>query len=184
MRGYNSFRLLSVPMLACVQQKQRDASGTEVLSRLDKLYIVHVVKESKKDREGDKWCVGGPLLPPMRVALAKFPHQVTELEVSGKDHLWVTAELAALILGRLHACSAWYIHAGALRQCMHAHAVLADTQSSSAEWAVMGGVQGQSVHSTLLDFAQREGIDIMILGEALLPPKMPRQPSGIRRLCL
>jgi hypothetical protein len=66
------------------EQKQRDASGTEVLSRLDKLFVVHVVKEGKKEKEkdkGDKWCVGGPLLPPMRVALAKFPHEVIELEV-------------------------------------------------------------------------------------------------------
>ena len=55
-----------------------------MLSRLDRLFVVHVVKEGKKEKDkdrGDKWCVGGPLLPPMRVALAKFPHQVIELEV-------------------------------------------------------------------------------------------------------
>ncbi|BDA48548.1 hypothetical protein COCOBI_12-2280 [Coccomyxa sp. Obi] len=86
-------------------RKQRDATGAEVLSSLDKLYIVHVWKEGKKEKEKDKdkWCAGGPLLPSMRVALAKFPHHIVELE-------------------------------------------------------------GQSVHSTLLDFAAREGIDIMVLG--------------------
>jgi hypothetical protein len=54
-----------------------------VLSSLDKLYIVHVWKDGKKEKEKDKdkWCGGGPLLPSMRVALAKFPHQIVELEV-------------------------------------------------------------------------------------------------------
>ncbi len=64
-------------------QKQRDATGAEVLSSLDKLYIVHVWKEGKKEKEKDKdkWCAGGPLLPSMRVALAKCPHHIVELEV-------------------------------------------------------------------------------------------------------
>ena len=55
----------------------------EVLSPLDKLYVVHVFKEGKKEREkeGNKWCAGGPLLPAMKTALAKFPHQIIELEV-------------------------------------------------------------------------------------------------------
>ncbi|EIE27643.1 hypothetical protein COCSUDRAFT_64320 [Coccomyxa subellipsoidea C-169] len=63
-------------------RKQRDASGAEVLSSLDKLYIVHVWKDGKKEKEKDKdkWCGGGPLLPSMRVALAKFPHQIVDLE--------------------------------------------------------------------------------------------------------
>lgn len=70
--------------IGCVApQKQRDATGAEVLSSLDKLYIVHVWKEGKKEKEKDKdkWCAGGPLLPSMRVALAKFPHHIIELEV-------------------------------------------------------------------------------------------------------
>ena len=54
-----------------------------MLSPLDKLYVVHVFKEGRKEREkeGSKWCAGGPLLPAMATALAKFPHQIVELEV-------------------------------------------------------------------------------------------------------
>ncbi len=53
-----------------------------MLSKLDKLYVVHVIKDSKKDKEKkDAWCAGGPLLPGLSVALAKFPHQVVEVEV-------------------------------------------------------------------------------------------------------
>ena len=64
-------------------QKRRDAQGVEVLSPLDKLYVVHVFKDGKKEKEKDgaRWFGGGPLLPAMRTALAKFPHQVVELEV-------------------------------------------------------------------------------------------------------
>ena len=66
-------------------QKRRDAQGVEVLSPLDKLFLVHVFKDGKKEKEkekdGARWFGGGPLLPPMRTALAKFPHQVVELEV-------------------------------------------------------------------------------------------------------
>ena len=64
-------------------QKRRDAQGVEVLSPLDKLFVVHVYKEGKKEKEkdGGRWAGGGPLLPAMRTALAKFPHQVVELEV-------------------------------------------------------------------------------------------------------
>lgn len=56
----------------------------EVLSSLDRLYVVHVWKEGKKEKEKDKdkWCAGGPLLPGMKVALAKFPHHIIELEVN------------------------------------------------------------------------------------------------------
>lgn len=66
-----------------MQQKKRDANGYEVLSSLDKLYVVHVWKEGKKekDKDKDKWCGGGPLLPGLTVALAKFPHTIVELEV-------------------------------------------------------------------------------------------------------
>ena len=54
-----------------------------MLSPLDKLYVVHVYKDGRKEKEKDsgRWCAGGPLLPAMRTALAKFPHQVVELEV-------------------------------------------------------------------------------------------------------
>lgn len=54
-----------------------------MLSPLDKLYVVHVFKDGKKEREkeGSKWCAGGPLLPAMATALSKFPHQIVELEV-------------------------------------------------------------------------------------------------------
>ena len=64
-------------------QKRRDAQGVEVLSPLDKLFVVHVFKDGKKEKEKDgaRWSGGGPLLPAMRTALAKFPHQVVELEV-------------------------------------------------------------------------------------------------------
>ncbi|CAL5223992.1 g6605 [Coccomyxa viridis] len=63
-------------------RKRRDAQGVEVLSPLDKLYVVHVFKDGRKEREkeGSKWCAGGPLLPAMATALAKFPHQIVELE--------------------------------------------------------------------------------------------------------
>ena len=55
----------------------------EVLSPLDKLYVVHVFKDGKKEKEkeGKQWSAGGPLLPAMATALAKFPHQLVELEV-------------------------------------------------------------------------------------------------------
>ena len=64
-------------------QKRRDAQGVEVLSPLDKLYVVHVFKDGKKEKEkeGKQWSAGGPLLPAMATALAKFPHQLVELEV-------------------------------------------------------------------------------------------------------
>ena len=54
-----------------------------MLSPLDKLFVVHVFKDGKKEKEKDsgRWSAGGPLLPAMRTALAKFSHQVVELEV-------------------------------------------------------------------------------------------------------
>ena len=72
---------LRLHVARCLLQKQRDATGMEVLSKLDKLYVVHVFKDGKKEKDKDKWCAGGPLLPGMRVALAKFPHQVVEIDV-------------------------------------------------------------------------------------------------------
>ena len=92
-------------------QKQRDATGAEVLSSLDKLYIVHVWKEGKKEKEKDKdkWCAGGPLLPGMRVALAKFPHHIIELEVTlpfhGLAEFYVDLDGPARILAALFVSS-------------------------------------------------------------------------------
>jgi len=61
-------------------QKQRDSNGTEVLSPLDKLFIVHVWREGKH-RERERWSTGGPLLRGLDVALANYRHAVVELEV-------------------------------------------------------------------------------------------------------
>lgn len=60
-------------------QKQRDSNGTEVLSPLDKLFIVHVWREGKH-RERERWSTGGPLLRGLDVALANYRHTVVELE--------------------------------------------------------------------------------------------------------
>lgn len=66
---------------------------------MDKLYIVHVWKDGKKEKEKDKdkWCGGGPLLPSMRVALAKFPHQIVDLEV--RDHICLPCPNYSWLLG-------------------------------------------------------------------------------------
>ena len=61
-------------------QKQRDANGNEVLSPLDRLFIVHVWREGKH-RERERWSTGGPLLRGLDVALANYRHSVVELEV-------------------------------------------------------------------------------------------------------
>lgn len=60
-------------------QKARDEQGNEVLSPLDKLYVVHVKLGKSKDRE--RWDAGGPLLPSLQVALASYPYTMIELEV-------------------------------------------------------------------------------------------------------
>ncbi len=52
----------------------------EVLSPLDKLFVVHVWKEGKH-RERERWSTGGPLLRGLDVALANYRHTVVELEV-------------------------------------------------------------------------------------------------------
>ena len=83
-------------------QKQRDSHGNDILSPLDKLYIVHVYKEGR-GKERQRWDAGGPLLSGLAVALTHYPYKLVELE-------------------------------------------------------------GSTVHAALLDFATREGINIMILG--------------------
>lgn len=60
-------------------QKHVDESGTEYLSSADKLYVVHV-KQGKDLRE-KAWSAGGPLLPSLSMALARYPHTIIELEV-------------------------------------------------------------------------------------------------------
>lgn len=65
-------------------QKARDEQGNEVLSPLDKLYVVHVKMGKSKDRE--RWDAGGPLLPSLQVALASYPYTIVELEVRPRAH--------------------------------------------------------------------------------------------------
>jgi hypothetical protein len=97
-------------------QKKRDAHGAEILSNLDKLYVVHVWKDGKKekDREKDKWCAGGPLLPGLGVALAKFPHTVVELEVREPEHKPAPGmsgiHVAALQCAACYSCRSGIFH--------------------------------------------------------------------------
>lgn len=68
--------LLCVPE---VLQKQIDEGGGETLSPSDKLYVVHV--KQGKDNKEKAWSAGGPLLPSLQMALARYPHTIIELEV-------------------------------------------------------------------------------------------------------
>lgn len=63
--------------MCCMPQKQRGEDGAETLSELDKLYIVHVSHSKGKEQ----WESGGPILPRLSTALAKYPHTIVELEV-------------------------------------------------------------------------------------------------------
>ena len=60
-------------------QKNIDAAGVETLNSSDKLYVVHV-KQPTKDKDRG-WSAGGPLLPGLEMALARYPHTIVELEV-------------------------------------------------------------------------------------------------------
>ena len=60
-------------------QKQIDDAGGETLSPSDKLYVVHV--KQGKDTKERAWSAGGPLLPSLQMALARYPHTIIELEV-------------------------------------------------------------------------------------------------------
>lgn len=60
-------------------QKQIDEAGNETLSPIDKLYVVHV--KQGKDQKERAWSAGGPLLPSLEMALARYPHTIIELEV-------------------------------------------------------------------------------------------------------
>ncbi|KAK9832779.1 hypothetical protein WJX81_000319 [Elliptochloris bilobata] len=85
-------------------RKQRDANGTQVLSPLDRLFIVHVWREGKH-RERERWSTGGPLLRGLDVALANYRHTVVELEpMNGNVHsalldFAVREDVDILILG-------------------------------------------------------------------------------------
>lgn len=63
----------------CLLQKQIDEAGLETLSPADKLYVVHV--KQGKDTKERAWSAGGPLLPSLQMALARYPHSIIELEV-------------------------------------------------------------------------------------------------------
>ena len=63
----------------CLLQKQIDEAGNETLSPIDKLYVVHV--KQGKDQKERAWSAGGPLLPSLQMALARYPHTIIELEV-------------------------------------------------------------------------------------------------------
>ena len=96
--------------------------------------------------------------------------------------LWGTAELPA---GVLHAPGA---HAASCRPVWEGkcawHAVRAAGLGDICECRPpLGTAQGQSVHATLLDFAQREGVDIMVLGEASLPAGGPHHRSCRLQCC-
>ena len=60
-------------------QKHVDDNGTEFLSSADKLFVVHV--KQGKDPKEKAWSAGGPLLPSLSMALARYPHTIIELEV-------------------------------------------------------------------------------------------------------
>ena len=68
-----------------VLQKHVDDNGTEFLSSADKLFVVHV-KQSKDPKE-KAWSAGGPLLPSLSMALARYPHTIIELEVTPTNKL-------------------------------------------------------------------------------------------------
>ena len=51
------------------------------MSPLDKLFVVHIKQGRDKDTTR-RWDAGGPLLPSLQTALANYPHQLVELEVS------------------------------------------------------------------------------------------------------
>lgn len=61
-------------------RKQIDEAGNETLSPIDKLYVVHV--KQGKDQKERAWSAGGPLLPSLQMALARYPHTIIELEGS------------------------------------------------------------------------------------------------------
>ena len=73
--------------MSLVMQKQVDEAGNETLSPSDKLYVVHV--KQGKDQKERAWSAGGPLLPSLDMALARYPHTIIELEV-----LFISAHLA------------------------------------------------------------------------------------------
>ena len=71
-------------------QKNIDDAGVETLNSSDKLYVVHVKQQTKdKDRA---WSAGGPLLPGLEMALARYPHTIVELEVCAcaTSHIWAS----------------------------------------------------------------------------------------------
>lgn len=68
-------------------QKHIDEAGAETLSQSDKLFVVHV-KQSKDSKER-AWSAGGPVLPSLQLALARYPHTIVELEVH--SHLLLLA---------------------------------------------------------------------------------------------
>lgn len=60
-------------------QKHIDETGAETLSQSDKLFVVHV--KQNKDSKERAWSAGGPVLPSLQLALARYPHTIVELEV-------------------------------------------------------------------------------------------------------
>lgn len=71
-------------------QKHIDESGGETLSQSDKLYVVHV--KQGKDSKERAWSAGGPVLPSLQLALARYPHTIVELEVESLVLLFQHAE--------------------------------------------------------------------------------------------
>ncbi|KAL3130823.1 hypothetical protein ABBQ38_000158 [Trebouxia sp. C0009 RCD-2024] len=61
-------------------RKHIDETGAETLSQSDKLYVVHV--KQGKDSKERAWSAGGPVLPSLQLALARYPHTIVELEGS------------------------------------------------------------------------------------------------------
>ena len=81
----------------------------------EKLFVVHV-HSGKKDR----WDAGGPLLPNMSTALARYPHRVVELEkVPQACHQTYTNLFTGMVCaasGVLHSTHALLVRASA---CHH-----------------------------------------------------------------
>ena len=87
----------------CLLQKQIDEAGNETLSPIDKLYVVHV--KQGKDQKERAWSAGGPLLPSLQMALARYPHTIIELEV-----LFTAANAAICCICCIIPKFSWLLH--------------------------------------------------------------------------
>ena len=143
-------------------QKNIDDAGVETLNSSDKLYVVHVKQQTKdKDRA---WSAGGPLLPGLEMALARYPHTIVELEVnsSATYHYQLQLGLTSstdcpliMLIILANDFSDKKVKGSASQQCCSPRNMLKVSGMS---------LQGGQTYSALLDFTERANIDILILG--------------------